>query len=190
MDRPITAIIDACVLYSAPVRDLVIRLAQADLVRARWTTDIHDEWMRNILNNNPHISRTRLERTKLLMDEAVRDCVVTGHEGLIDSLIVPDPDDRHVLAAAIQGGAEVIVTFNLVDFPPDQLARYHIEALHPDEFFSNLFDSAVDDFCMAVNQQRQGLKNPPKSVEEFLATVEAVGLPQTAARLRDCADRI
>jgi predicted nucleic acid-binding protein len=190
MDRPITAIIDACVLYSAPVRDLVIRLAQADLVRARWTTNIRGEWMRNVLNNNPHISKTRLERTRLLMDGAVRDCLVTGHEGLIDSLVLPDPDDRHVLAAAIQGEAEIIVTFNLADFPPDQLAEYNIKAVHPDEFFSNLFDSAVDDFCMAVIQQRQGLKNPPKSVDEFLTTLASVGLTQTATRLRDRADRI
>ena len=146
--------------------------------------------MRNVLNNNPHISKSRLERTKLLMDQAVRDCLVTGHEGLIDSLILPDSDDRHVLAAAIQGGAQIIVTFNLADFPTEQLVKYHIEALHPDEFFSNLFDAAVDDFCEAVNQQRQGLKNPPKSVVDFLATLEAVGLPQTVAQLRSCVDRI
>jgi predicted nucleic acid-binding protein len=190
MNLPPTAVIDACVLYSAPVRDLVIRLAQADLVRARWTADIHDEWMRNILSNKPHINKARLERTRLLMDEAVRDCLVTDHHGLIDSLTLPDPDDRHVLAAAIQGEAEVIVTFNLADFPSDLLAQYHIEALHPDEFCSRLFDWAVDDFCGAAQLQRQGLKNPPKGVEEFLTTLEAVGLRETVARLRACADRI
>ena len=79
MSRPPTAIIDACVLYAAPVRDLVVRLAQAELVRARWTVDIHEEWMRNVLSNNPHISRSRLERTRALMDEAVRDCLVPGY---------------------------------------------------------------------------------------------------------------
>ena len=184
MDRPKTAIIDACVLYSAPIRDLVVRLAQAQLVRARWTAEIHDEWMRNALNNNPHINKIRPDRTKSLMDEAVRDCLVTGYEGLIDSLILPDRDDRHILAAAIQGGAAVIVTFNLADFPADEVARHNIVALHPDEFLFDLFDSAVDDFCMAAHHQREGLKNPPKNVEEFLATLEAVGLPQTAARLR------
>jgi predicted nucleic acid-binding protein len=190
MNRPMTAIIDACVLYSAPVRDLVIRLAQSELVRARWTVDIHDEWMRNVLGNNPHISRARLERTKALMDAAVLDCLVSGYADVIDSLILPDPDDRHVLAAAIQGGAEVIVTFNLADFPSDALAKHNIEAVHPDVFLSRLFDSAVDVFCVAARLQRQSLKNPPKNVEDFLTTLQAVGLTQTAARLRAYGDRI
>jgi hypothetical protein len=190
MNRPLTAIIDACVLYSAPVRDLVIRLAQGELVRPRWTADIHEEWMRNVLGNNPHISRERLERTKSLMDEAVLDCLVTGYGDLIDSLILPDPDDRHVLAAAIHGGAEVIVTFNLVDFPSDALVKHNIVAVHPDVFLSTLFDSAVDVFCEAARLQRQSLKNPPKTIDEFLNTSQAVGLAQTAARLRDHADRI
>ena len=112
-----TAIIDACVLYSAPVRDLVVRLGQTGLIQARWSDEIHEEWMRNLLNNNPRITRERLERTRSLMNGAVRDCIVTGHMHLVDSLTLPDPDDRHVLAAAIQVGAELIVTFNLADFP-------------------------------------------------------------------------
>jgi predicted nucleic acid-binding protein len=190
MDRLVTAVIDACVLYSAPVRDLVIRLAQADLLRPRWTADIHGEWMRSVLSNNPHISRDRLERTRQLMDVAVRDCLVTEHSGLVDSLTLPDPDDRHVLAAAIQGEAEVIVTYNLADFPADALARFNIEVLHPDRFLAALFDTAVDDFCAAARLQRQGLKNPPKNVEEFLTTLETAKLHQTVARLRACAERL
>ena len=73
MDTPLTAIIDACVLYSAPVRDLIVRLAQAGLIQARWTAEIHDEWIRNVLKNNPRLTRERLERTRSLMDGAVRD---------------------------------------------------------------------------------------------------------------------
>jgi predicted nucleic acid-binding protein len=190
MERPPTAIMDACILYSAPVRDLVIRLAQAELVRARWSVDIHEEWIRNVVSHNPHVNKTRLERTRALMDEAVRDCLIAGYGNRVEALTLPDPDDRHVLAAAIQGEAEVIVTYNLADFPAALLAPYHIEAVHPDEFFTRLFDSAPDDFCEAARLQRQGLKNPPKRVEEFLATFEAVGLPQTVTRLRAQADRL
>ncbi len=73
MDTPLTAIIDACVLYSAPVRDLIVRLAQAGLIQARWTAEIHDEWIRNVLKNNPRLTRERLQRTRSLMDGAVRD---------------------------------------------------------------------------------------------------------------------
>jgi predicted nucleic acid-binding protein len=190
MDQPSTVLIDACVLYSAPVRDLVVRLAQAELLRARWTTDIHEEWMRNVLGNNPMINKYRLERTRSLMDQAVPECLVTGYGELVNGLTLPDPDDRHVLAAAIQSEAEVIVTYNLTDFPSEALAQYNIEAIHPDRFSSCLFDTASDRFCEAVQLQRQSLKNPPKSVDEFLSILEAVGLPQTAARLRNHADRI
>ncbi len=113
MEPPVTAVFDANILYPAPLRDLFIRLAQAGLVRARWTETIHDEWIRNVLNDNSNLSAERLARTRTLMNEAVRDCLVMGYEDLIDSLTLPDPDDRHVLAAAIRARAEVIVTYNL-----------------------------------------------------------------------------
>jgi hypothetical protein len=190
MRQPRTALIDACVLYSAPLRDLVIRLTQAELVRARWTIDIHEEWMRNVLSNRPEISRSRLERTRSLMDQAVRDCLVTGYSGLIEKLVLPDPADRHVLAAAIHGQAAIIVTFNLVDFPSDTLAQFKIQALHPDDFLADLFDAATEPFCAAAQLQRKALKNPPKSVEQFLSTLETAGLHQTAARLHSRAERI
>jgi hypothetical protein len=81
MEQPVTAVYDANILYPAPIRDLFIRLAQAGLVRAKWTEAIHAEWMRNVLKDHPHLSAERLARTRTLMDEAVRDCLVTGYEG-------------------------------------------------------------------------------------------------------------
>ena len=145
-----TAIIDACVLYSASVRDLVVRLAQAGLLQARWSDEIHEEWLRNLLNNNPRVSRERLDRMRSLMDAAIRDCLVTGHLQLVDSLTLPDPDDRHVLDAAIYAEARLIVTFNLSDFPLQSLAPHGVEARHPDELFCELLDSAADEFCAAA----------------------------------------
>jgi hypothetical protein len=184
MDHPVTAVYDANVLYPAPLRDLLIRLAQAGLVRARWTETIHDEWTRNVLANNPHVTPERLARTRALMDEAIRDCLVTGYEDLVDSLMLPDPDDRHVLAAAIRGGADAIVTYNLADFPGETLARFGIVALHPDDFLASLLDLAPGAVCAAVKVQRESLRNPPKTAEELLATLEAQGMTQTVARLR------
>jgi hypothetical protein len=105
MEHPVTAVYDANILYPGPLHDLLIRLAQAGLVRARWTETIHDEWVRNVLKDNSQISAERLARTRTLMNEAVRDCLVSGYEDLIDSLPLPDPGDRHVLAAAISAGA-------------------------------------------------------------------------------------
>jgi len=104
---------DACVLYPAPLRDLFMQLALADLFQARWTDAIHDEWTRNVAANRPDSSPAGLARCRKLMDEHVPDCLVTGYEALIPTLTLPDVDDRHVLAAAIHGGAGLIVTFNL-----------------------------------------------------------------------------
>ena len=124
----------------------------------------------------------------MLMNEAVRDCLVTGYEDLIDSVSLPDPDDRHVLAAAIQANAEVIVTFNLKDFPAGVLADYNVEAMHPDDFLLALFDAAPGAVCAAVKRQREGLRNPPKTAEELLGAFESQGLIQAVARLRRFVD--
>jgi predicted nucleic acid-binding protein len=188
MEPPVTAVYDANILYPAPLRDLFIRLAQAGLVRARWTEPIHDEWLRNVLKDNPQLSPERLARTRTLMNEAVRDCLVTGYEELIDSLTLSDPDDRHVLATAIRAGAGVIVTYNLTDFPAETLARFDIEAQHPDDFLVSLLDVAPGAVCSAVKRQRESLRNPPKTAEELLTTLESQGLPQTVARLRQFID--
>lgn len=188
MEHPVTAIYDANILYPAPLRDLFIRLAQTGLVRAQWTEAIHDEWVRNVLKDNSKISPERLARTRTLMNEAVRDCLVTGYEDLIESLTLPDPDDRHVLAAAIRAGADVIVTYNLKDFPPETLARVDIEALHPDDFLVGLLDLAPGVVCAAVKRQRESLRNPPKTVEELLTILESQGLTQAVARLRQFND--
>lgn len=116
-----TVLFDACVLYSAPLRDFLMHLAMTDLFRAKWTDEIHDEWIRNLLKNRPDLTQERLQRTRDLMNSSVRDCLVSGYVDLIPSLTLPDQDDRHVLAAAICGGADVIVTYNLSDFPSTPL---------------------------------------------------------------------
>ena len=180
-----TALYDACVLYPAPLRDLLMRLALTDLFRARWSNQIHNEWIENLLEERPELDRKRLERTRELMNSHVRDCIVTGYEGLIDALSLPDPDDRHVLAAAIRTRAHVIVTFNLRDFPPEALEPFCIEAQHPDEFISHLIDLAPGAVCGAVKHQRQCLKNPPKTVDELLEAFARQRLPETVSRLAE-----
>lgn len=95
-------IYDACVLYPAPLRDLLVRLASTGIVRARWSELILDECFRSILAQRPDLKPESLRRTRELMKEAVPDCIVTGFEPLVNGLELPDPDDRHVLAAAIR----------------------------------------------------------------------------------------
>jgi hypothetical protein len=183
-----TALYDACVLYPAPLRDLLMWLALTDLFRARWTNAIHEEWIRNVLKDRPDLTRSQLERTRDLMNANVRDCLVTGYEDLIDAVTLPDPDDRHVLAAAIRGRADVIVTFDLDDFPADAIQPYGIDAQHPDDFVTHLLDLAPITVYRAVKRQREALKNPSKTPEELLETLERQRLVQTAARLRTAID--
>ena len=183
-----TALYDACVLYPAPLRDLLMRLALEDLYLARWTDRIHDEWTRNVLANRPDLKREQLLRTRELMNANVRDALVTGYEGLIEGLMLPDPDDRHVLAAAIRARADVIVTFNLTDFPTVILQPYGIEAVHPDDFIVGQLDLNPSAVCRAVRMQRAALRNPPQLVVELLQTFARQMLPQVAKRLGEFAD--
>ena len=159
-----------------------------DLFQAKWSADIHREWMRNVLANRPDLSAKRLERTRILMDANVEDCLITGYEQLIEELTLPDPDDRHVLAAAITAGATVIITFNLRDFPEDRLSPYGIKAVHPDEFVLMLLNEAPDTVCAVAEEHRQALQNPPKTREQYLDTLNKQGLIETAKRLRELAE--
>jgi predicted nucleic acid-binding protein len=179
-----TVVYDACVLYPAPLRDALLRLAVTDLFKAHWTEQIHQEWIDAVVRQGKH-PRESLERVRTLMDEHVRDALVTGYEPLIAMLELPDPDDRHVLAAAIRCNADAIVTFNLKDFPPDALAPYGIDVLHPDDFIYYQIDMAPAVCCDALRRQRLALKNPPFSTDDFLASLQKQQLPQTTAKLRE-----
>ena len=125
---------DACVLYPNTVRDLLIRIHQAGLVQAKWTDKILDESFAALRRRRSDIDEERLDRLRRLMITAVPDCLVTNYEPLIDGLDLPDPDDRHVLAAAMRARAQVIVTDNQRDFPAGSLASWDIDAKTADEF--------------------------------------------------------
>lgn len=179
-----TALLDANVLYSAPLRDLLLRLAVTDLFRAKWSADIHAEWMRNLAAARHDIPWARIESLRSQMDSHVRDALVDGYAPLISSLTLPDPDDRHVLAAAIHGRVDLIVTCNLRDFPPAALAPFGIEAQHPDEFLCHQYDLAPDLVCAVVRELRGSLKKPPLTVEQYLAMFEKHGLHKFVTALR------
>ena len=185
-----TVIYDACVLYPAPMRDLLIRLARTRRFRARWTNDIHEEWIAALLRVRTDIEREQLERTAALMNKAVPGALVTGHETLIGDLELPDPNDRHVLAAAIRCGAAAIVTTNLKDFPKEQLDKFETPAIHPDDFIMDLADLESELLEILVKEQRASLANPPVGAEEFVEKLERIGLPQVAAFLSKRIDLI
>jgi hypothetical protein len=122
------------------------------------------------------------------MNDAVPDSSVVGYDHLIETIKLPDPNDRHVVAAAIHSKADAIVTFNLKDFPAATLAQYNLEPIHPDDFIANQID--LDDAKVLVAAQKccNRLMNPPKSAQEYLSTLEAQSLPKTVAFLRKYED--
>ena len=178
-----TAILDANTLYPAPVCDALLSLAVAGLYHARWTMDIHAEWTRNVVLKRPDLA-DRLEKRVRAMNRAVPDCLVENYEVLIASLTLPDQDDRHVLAAAIAGHADAIVTFNLKDFPNEVLSQYSIEAQHPDDFIMNQLELRQLDALQAFKAMRARLRNPSVSASDFIATLARNGLPMTSAYLK------
>jgi predicted nucleic acid-binding protein len=168
----------------------LLELAVTDLFKARWSNRIHDEWMRNLLKNRPDLTLQQLERTRALMNAPARDCLVEGFEALEETVHLPDQDDRHVVAAAIKGRADVIVTFNLSDFPASALETWGLEAQHPDEFLANLIDLAPDPVASSARRCRLRLKKPPKTVEEYLDILARQGLPESTTMLRRMRDKL
>lgn len=181
---PFRVLYDANVLYPSYLRDLLIRVAQAGLVHAKWTDRILDETFRSLHANRPDLDTAKLARTRELMCRAVPDCLVLGYEGLIDAVELPDKDDRHVLAAAIKSQAQLIVTGNLKDFPCDVLTLWNLEAQAPDEFLHDLVDLDRQAVYGAVQRIADSMRRPPGTVDDVLASLEREGLVETVAALR------
>ena len=176
----VIAVLDANVLYPAPLRDFFLWQAASGAFAARWTDAIHDEWIRNLLTNRPDLSREHLQRTRRLMDENVDGVPVVGYEHRIEALELPDRDDRHVLAAAIECGASYIVTANLKDFPEETLTSHGIRAAPPDEFGLLLLERAPGAVGRAAREHWKSLCHPSKSRAEYLETLERCGLERTS----------
>ena len=180
----LTALLDANVLYPAGLRDVLLRLADRYLYAPLWSADIHAEWIRNLRMNRPDIEAGVLERTRALMDGHFPDAVVIGYETVAAGLDLPDPGDRHVLAAAIRGQADVTVTGNLRDFPADRLTPHALVAENPDAFIAGLFEADPAAVLAAVRGHRAALRNPPRSAGDHLAALERLGLVHTVSLLR------
>lgn len=176
---------DANVLYPVHLRDLLLRIARAGIVRARWSEQILDEMLNALRRERPDISEEKLARTRALIIEAVPDCLVTRHEGLADDVQLVDPNDLHVLAAAIRAQAQVIVTYNLRHFPDHAIAPYDLETKHPDEFVLDAIDLFPSRVVAIIHEMANDFRNPPMSVEEVLASLRRRELVRSVARLRE-----
>lgn len=175
-------VVDACVLVKASVRDTLIRAYGAGLYRLHWTDDILAEVERNLVADSLTTAsgaRRLVETFRTVLAEAQ----VSGYERLIASM-TNDPKDRHVVAAAVAAGAQLIVTDNLRDFPDSALAGHAIEARNPDDFLVELFDLHDQELVDIVNVQASVLRNPPLSVEQVLDNLARDGAPTFAALVR------
>lgn len=179
------AILDACVLYPAPVRDLLLSLADNGLFKPKWSAEIQDEWSRNLLLNRTDLNKGQLQLTIEAMNAAFPDSNVDKFDSLIPAISLPDPDDRHVVAAAIRSKADVIVTYNLKHFPKSIEEEYNIEIQHPDVFLANVYDLHPEKAKDAFRKMVRRLKNPPKSYSEVLDTLSKSDLSRIIDKLKD-----
>ena len=159
-----------------------MEIAATGLFRAKWTSRIHNEWIIALSRNRPELVG-KLERTRALMDAAILDCIVEGYEDFIPSIECPDPNDRHVIAAAIKADCSQLVTANLKHFPAGLVSKYGIEAIHSDDFVLLQFGRDQATVMAAARRCRLRLRAPAKSVEDYLQTLEIQGLRKTAAKL-------
>lgn len=178
------ALLDANVLFPNLLRDTMLTLAQRGLYRPLWSGEILDEARRTILAKRPGVDSAKLERTFVLVRETFADAYVEGFEPLQPGLELPDPDDRHVLAAAIHGGAQSIVTFNLKDFPAASLAGFDIEAVHPDVFLLDQLDLAPAVVLDGLRTMASRFRRPPMDLAAVVALVENNRVPGFAEEVR------
>jgi len=178
-----TAFFDANVFYGARLRSLILHLAQTKLFRARWSDAVHEEWVGNLLKNRPDLTAGDLAKTRRMMDAAVLDALVTGYEPLVAAMDLPDPDDRHALAAAVACRASCIVMFNLTDFPPDRLAPHGLHAVHPDDFLLDIESIDPAAFADAVREDLDHYRAPPLDLPEYVAALLRAGVPRIAEQI-------
>ena len=184
-----TAVLDACVLFSRLQRDVLLSLAHADLYTARWTQEIEREWASSLVEKYPDAA----EKIPLLVEhmrEAIPDCLIVDYAPLIASIQLPDESDRHVLAAAIRGNADAIVSLNTKDFPAAVLATFDIEIQTPDQFVLNQIMLNPHKALTPIKKIRQRWERPSMLAADMVDLFEKRQLPQTAAHLRDVLDLI
>lgn len=182
--KPPVAVYDACVLYPFHLRNVLIQCAFDGLVEARWTDEIHDEWIRNLAANTPTLPIERLIATRDRMKAVLPDADVTDYRHLTPGLRLPDPDDRHVLAAAIAGKAAYIVTWNLKDFPARDLAEYGVASQSPDDFLIDLHTAFPEAIISSVRRARYNLRKTMPSIEAFIEGLQQGGLKTFPSLLR------
>ncbi|MDE9452095.1 PIN domain-containing protein [Aliiroseovarius sp. Z3] len=173
-----TALLDACVLGGALRRNMLLSLAEAGLFRPRWSSRILDETQKAISEITKGATDGAPQRGAI--EAAFPEALVTGYEVFEDKLDLPDPNDKHVLAAAISTSASVIVTDNLADFPADALMPHAIDAISADDFIADTIELDPSEAILALRRMRERFNNPALDVAALIHKAEAQGLLQVA----------
>lgn len=179
-----TALLDANVLVPVSLTDTLLRCAEKGLYLPRWSKTILDECMRAILRVHPQITVNRLQARFSAMEQRFPDARVQGFEPLISSISLPDPDDRHVVAAAWLGNVDVIVTRNIEDFPKLTLQNWGLEVVSPDCFLRDMLDLYPDQVMTVMSEQSRDTRRPPRSLSDILVSLERAGVPGFVADVR------
>ena len=182
-------LLDANALYPFWMRDSLLRFAEAGLFRARWSAHILEEWREALLRSKPQLASS-IDSQIAAMARAFPEACIQGYDDLIQSLNLPDPDDRHVLAAAIVAGAEHIVTQNIKDFPPEALGLYGLEAVTADDFLASVFELYPTEALAALSAMRRGYKNPPYERGAFILELQTIGLAKLAFMAKQSIDML
>jgi PIN domain len=182
--EPPIVVYDACVLYPFHTRNLLTQCAVDRLIEARWTDAIHAEWIRNLAASSPSLPIERLHKIRDLMNRALPGADVRGYEPHIAGLALPDPDDRHVLAAAITADASRIVTWNLRDFPDEALSGHGLRAQTPDGLLMHLYDHIPEAVVASTARARRNLRRSLTLPVAFLDALSRQGLGRFASQMR------
>jgi hypothetical protein len=187
--RPPVIVLDACVLYPAAQRDLFMWLAATGAIRAHWTDEIHEEWMRNVAQDFG-IARSVLERLRNLMDTATDDALIRGHRRHEHLFPRTEANDRHVAAAAFRARQRAavdhvaIVTWNIKDFDRAELAAVGLSAITPDEFLTDMLRTSPEAVRVAFDRMRENLRKPKKTFDECIDTLAAQGMKRFSRALK------
>ena len=171
-------VLDTNVIYPLWTRDLLLWFAFYELYIPKWSINIFKEWI-NVMKRKGVAEKEAIKRSEV-MNKAFPDALVKNYEPLIETLNLPDSDDRHVLAAAIKINANLIITNNLKDFPQDYLASFGIKAKCPDDFFTDIIDINPQLSLLAFRKLVLNKKNPPFDAHEILDIFKSNGLIDTA----------
>jgi predicted nucleic acid-binding protein len=181
--EPSITVCDACVLYPFHLRNIIVQAAVDRLVDLHWTAEIHDEWIRNLIAKTPAISVERLQITRQLMEHALPTATVVDYEKHIPAVVLPDPNDRHVVAAAIAAKASLIVTWNLRDFPIATLEKHGLRRLSPDTFLADLYDKVPQLVVSSLANARRNLRRTDTSAASFIDILTHHKLARLANRV-------